>query len=128
MLVSVCFFFMVLPSTVLLKWFFIFVFLQLFRHSLISHRENSFPAIHRCTAGNLARGYAENLRAALISLRCEHVAASADLRSRVQFSDGMEAVGKCGFYLRVTYAPFGVDSLPARLTLPVSGRCQARVL
>ena len=53
----------------MLRRFFVFHklnFVSLFWPSVISHRENSFPAIHRCTAGNPERGYAENLRAALI--------------------------------------------------------------
>ena len=39
--------------------FFMFNFVWLFWPSLISHRENSFLAVHWCTARNLARCYAE---------------------------------------------------------------------
>jgi len=42
--------------------FFIFNFLLLFWPSLISRYGKSFLAVHPCTAGNPARGYAEKVK------------------------------------------------------------------
>jgi hypothetical protein len=65
----------------------------------------SYFSFHRCTAGNPARGYAENLRAALISLRGEHVAASETYAVAFNYRTAWKPSVNAASTFALTYAP-----------------------